>query len=107
MSHIEVVTSQNFSECELNELRSRVATTYEKIRERAYELFERRGGGPGRGLEDWLSAETDYLYRPPAELVETDSEARQCVGASGFHPERLRVLAEPTALTVEGSTFAR
>jgi hypothetical protein len=27
------------------------------IRQRAYELFERRGGEPGHELEDWLQAE--------------------------------------------------
>jgi Protein of unknown function (DUF2934) len=45
-----------------------------QIRERAYELFLRRGGGPGHELEDWLCAEKDHLYRPPAEMAETGGE---------------------------------
>jgi len=30
---------------------------YEKIAQRAYELFERRGGEWGHDMEDWLEAE--------------------------------------------------
>jgi hypothetical protein len=31
----------------------------ERIRRRAYELYEARGGEHGRDLEDWLSAESE------------------------------------------------
>ena len=31
----------------------------EKIRRRAYELFENRGGEDGHDLEDWLAAEQE------------------------------------------------
>lgn len=31
----------------------------EEIRQRAYELFEARGGEEGRELEDWLQAEEE------------------------------------------------
>ena len=32
---------------------------YEEIARRAYELYERRGGEPGREQEDWLQAENE------------------------------------------------
>jgi len=32
-------------------------TLRDEIRNRAYELYEQRGGQPGRALEDWLRAE--------------------------------------------------
>jgi Protein of unknown function (DUF2934) len=35
----------------------------EKIRVRAYELFERRGGEHGRALDDWLQAEAEFLQQ--------------------------------------------
>lgn len=35
----------------------------EEIRQRAYELFEARGGGEGRELEDWLQAEEEIRRR--------------------------------------------
>lgn len=31
------------------------------IRERAHELYERRGGEPGRDQQDWLQAEQEIL----------------------------------------------
>ncbi len=34
-----------------------LAPTPEQIQRRAYELFEARGGEPGRELDDWLLAE--------------------------------------------------
>jgi hypothetical protein len=43
--------------------RKRIATTdpntNEEIRQRAYELFEARGGQDGYELEDWLRAEAE------------------------------------------------
>lgn len=33
----------------------------ERIRERAYQLFEERGGKLGHDLEDWLQAEEEVL----------------------------------------------
>jgi hypothetical protein len=35
----------------------------EEIRVRAYELFEQRGGEPGRELDDWLQAEAEVRAR--------------------------------------------
>jgi hypothetical protein len=32
------------------------------IRERAYQLFEARGGQPGHELEDWLQAEREIKH---------------------------------------------
>jgi hypothetical protein len=36
----------------------------ETIANRAYELFQTRGGGDGRDLEDWFEAERDLIERP-------------------------------------------
>ena len=41
----------------------------EKIRQRAYELYEARGRGDGHDLEDWLRAEEEIMeqeVRPKA-----------------------------------------
>ena len=49
----------------------------EKIRVRAYELFERRGGEHGRALDDWLQAEAEFLrQRQSPPLVRTTPIAR-------------------------------
>ena len=46
----------------------------EKIRLRAYLLFEKRGGEHGHDLEDWLQAEAEVLRSnlsapPPVRLI--------------------------------------
>jgi Protein of unknown function (DUF2934) len=33
---------------------------HEEIRRRAYEIYQERGGLPGRELEDWLQAESEF-----------------------------------------------
>jgi len=38
-----------------------VSNAEEKIRLRAYELYERRGRIDGHALDDWLQAETEVL----------------------------------------------
>jgi hypothetical protein len=35
----------------------------DRIRERAYELYESRGRGPGQDEQDWLHAEQEILQR--------------------------------------------
>jgi hypothetical protein len=37
----------------------------EKVRNRAYEIYERRGGEPGHDWDDWLQAEREL--RPTRE----------------------------------------
>ena len=36
------------------------APSQEEIRRRAYEIYLERGGLPGRELEDWLQAESEF-----------------------------------------------
>lgn len=37
--------------------------SHEKIRERAYELYEARGREPGRDEQDWFRAEQEIVKR--------------------------------------------
>jgi hypothetical protein len=36
------------------------AQNHDEIRRRAYEIYQERGGLPGRELEDWLQAEREF-----------------------------------------------
>jgi hypothetical protein len=33
---------------------------HDEIRRRAYEIYQERGGLPGRELEDWIQAESEF-----------------------------------------------
>lgn len=39
----------------------RVFASQDQIRERAFEIYEKRGGKPGNDMQDWLSAERQIL----------------------------------------------
>lgn len=71
MSQIAItrVHDENESPSVLEELKG-LAT---KIRDRAFALFERRGGAVGSDVDDWLAAERELILSSESELVEKDS----------------------------------
>jgi HSP20 family molecular chaperone IbpA len=81
--------------------------TFEEIRKRAFELFERRGSTPGGELEDWIQAERDLFWIPRAELAETDTEFKINVGVPGMDAKNLEVTAQSGEILVRGNTGKR
>jgi HSP20 family protein len=79
----------------------RMTAMADKIRQRAFEVFECRGCGDGRSLEDWLQAERDVVQSPEAELIEKDGKLQVRVALPGFDVKDIRVTALPTALFIE------
>jgi len=79
----------------------------DRIRQRAYELFQGRGSFTDSAMDDWFAAERDLFRIPESELIERDGkfEARLC--APGFQPDDVKVTATPDALIVNGSTSHR
>jgi HSP20 family molecular chaperone IbpA len=76
--------------------------TVEMVRQRAFELFEHRGFGPGNELADWVQAEHDLFWVPPAELAETDNEVEITVAVPGFDPQEVHVTAQPGEIVIRG-----
>lgn len=81
--------------------------TFEKIRNRAFELFERRGGAPGFDVEDWIRAEHDLFWVPQAELTETEGEFKINVGVPGFEAKDLDITAQPNEILMRGKAEMR
>jgi len=77
--------------------------TVEMVRQRAFELFEHRGYGPGDHLADWVQAERDLFWVPPAELAETDNEVEITVAVPGFDPKEVHVTAQPGEILIQGN----
>lgn len=75
-----------------------------RISERAHELFREHGCQAGREYEYWLQAEKELLWRPCAELVETDGELRASFALAGLTAKDVKVLVEPNHLTVRAAT---
>jgi HSP20 family protein len=75
-----------------------------QVSERAHELFREHGWQAGRECEYWLQAEKQLLWRPCAELIETDEELRASFALAGLAAMDVEVLAEPNHLTVRALT---
>lgn len=73
-------------------------------RQRAYQLFQQRGGATGFEVDDWLRAERDLLWLPQAELVEDDSQFRLQLAVPGIQPGNLRVTALPQSIIVRAES---
>ena len=75
-----------------------------QVSARAHELFRDHGWQVGRESENWLQAERELLWRPCAELVETDGELRINFALAGLTAKNVKVLVEPNHLTVRAVT---
>ncbi len=76
-------------------------TLFCRIKERAYALFEKRGQAEGKDMDDWLAAERELLWSPPAELTETESEFHLRVAVPGFEEKEIEVTATPETVIVK------
>jgi HSP20 family molecular chaperone IbpA len=72
------------------------------VERRAYELFEGRGCGVGRDLDDWLAAERE-LCGPELEVTEDEAGFRLQVPVGGFEQGDMEVTATPYELVVRAS----
>lgn len=80
-----------------------VEKTIEKIQQRAFKLFEHRGGLPGLDWYDWLLAEHDVLGASSTELMETDKELKLKIAIPGVEPKDVTVTAMPETLIVQAN----
>jgi hypothetical protein len=54
---------------------SETLTFEEKVRQRAQQLYEKRGSAPGHALDDWLQAERELLAQREAAIDEASEES--------------------------------
>src|SRR6266850_2827062 len=71
-----------------------------RIRERAYELSRSRGHS-GREVEDWLSAESEIISVPPAELIEKDGAFQVQLAVAGINADDVYVMATPDQILIK------
>ena len=78
--------------------------TIEKIQQRAFSLFEQRGGLPGLDWDDWLLAEHDVLGASSAELRESNKELTLRIAVPGIESKDVTVTATPEILIVQANS---
>jgi HSP20 family molecular chaperone IbpA len=83
-------------------LRSAITRINDRVRARAYELFDDRGQEDGHALDDWLTAESELISHPRIGLVETNEELCLTVDATGFKGADLHIEVLPTSMIIVG-----
>lgn len=73
-----------------------------RIRERAFQLFSRRGAALGCELDDWLAAEREVLA-PHCELIEREKELVCTLALPGFDAADVTVSVTPRELVVQAT----
>ncbi|MGA7794665.1 MAG: DUF2934 domain-containing protein [Candidatus Acidiferrales bacterium] len=69
----------------------RMNETNALIAQRAYEIYQFRGGGHGSDQDDWFSAEQEVLHPLAIERDVTDSSLRLSAQVPGFDAKELEV----------------
>ena len=78
-----------------------------QIRDRAFGLFQERGGIDGFDQGDWIRAESELLKPIPIEVEEQDKEIIVRAEVPGFDARDLSVTAEPYGLRIYGKVEKR
>lgn len=73
-----------------------------RVRERAFDLFQRRSPWDGNEWDDWFKAESEMLKPIPLELSETGDSYSVRAEVPGFHPGDLTVQAEGNSVCIHG-----
>lgn len=93
--------------CELDDAASRLLQEIQALRheisQRAYDLYQARGGSQGSSLDDWLHAEREVCWVPQEELEETDRAFHLRIGMSGVPEETIDVTLLPEMVIVRGA----
>lgn len=76
----------------------------ERVRRRAYELFQRRHPSEGSPLDDWLKAERELIWAPESDLVEKNGEFELQVAVPGFDAKEISLTALTDALIVRAES---
>ena len=70
----------------------RMNETRELIAQRAYEIFQSRGDGPGSEQDDWLTAEGELLPKIDVDTEVTDDAVKLATKVPGFDAKDLEVV---------------
>lgn len=76
----------------------------DRIRQRAFEIFEHRAGGRQSELDDWFEAERELIWSPESDLVEKDGKFELQVAVPGFDAKDISVAALPDAVVVRAES---
>jgi HSP20 family molecular chaperone IbpA len=77
------------------------------ITRRAFEIFEGRGGEPGRDTEDWFRAESEMVHPAPLNVMESDAECVVRAEVPGLRGTDIKVDVRLRSLVISGERQRR
>lgn len=82
-------------------------TIQQAIMQRAYARFEARGPGLAGELDDWLEAERELFWQPPASVRERDGTLEITIAMPGVATEDVDVQVSGHEVLVQSSGLAQ
>jgi HSP20 family molecular chaperone IbpA len=92
---------------EMNILKDEENTITGRIRERAFELFEKSGEARGNNSENWIKAEEEELQVLHGKIGEKDGRLFLHVSIIGHHEHEVKLIALPDALILSAQPTHR
>lgn len=77
------------------------------VAQRAYQIFQKRGGTGWHELEDWRKAEAEVRCKVCTGITTQDHTVFIGTDAAGFEPGKIEVWVLPRLLTISGRNRAR
>jgi HSP20 family molecular chaperone IbpA len=84
-------------------MHEQMRSVFDRISQRAHEIFEERGGAHGHDQDDWFQAESATLESVHHEVSDSGDAFVVVIDVSSFAPQNLRVSAEEQSLKVFGT----
>ncbi len=100
-TQLETVTPTPFF-VEADRLLGEFEQLHEAINRRAFDLFNERGKLFGHELDDWFTAEAEFLRPLPVEITETDTAYTVKAEVPGFTEKEVRISVEPHRVMLRG-----
>jgi HSP20 family protein len=77
---------------------------HQRIAQRAYQLFQSRGGFWTDPFSDWLTAERELVWKPPVELCEKDGQFTLQTALPGIEAKDIAVDITPREVVIRAKT---
>jgi HSP20 family molecular chaperone IbpA len=89
------------------QLLDQIQNYFERIRQKAFEIFEKNGAAHGHDVEQWLEAEREIRGRSILEITENEGRFELTVAAPSIEPGAIEVSAFPDLIVVSEKTAQR
>ena len=96
----KVIIEKPETASEMSVLTDEANTINGRIRERAFELFEKSGEARGNDSENWIRAEEELLQIPQSKIGQQDGTIFLHLTIQGEHEQPVKVIAMRDALIV-------